>query len=308
MHLRISMKKTMTMIGILMLMMTLFTAGALALGQAKVTKSNAGIYKSTGAKSPAAKLKKNTVVKVIDESSKWIKVEYSGKSGYMKKADLKKIVSKAVAKYSNLAEGKSGASVKKLQARLASLGYLSKSGVTGKYGSATKAAVRKFQMFNSLSVSGKATVTMQKKLYSSTAKSKPSVSIVPWGSCGINAAFPNGSTAQIIDLSTGTRMNIYRLYGSNHCDVEPQTKADTAKLKAIYGGKWSWDSRGVLLIANGRHYAAAINSMPHGEERIKDNNYNGQFCLHLKDCKTHGSNKVNKEHQKNITKVYNYLR
>ena len=304
----------MALVCALLICGALMAPSALA-SMAKVSVKSAGIYKTAQSKKPAAKLKKGTKVRVLAAGKKWMKVRYKSKIGYMKRSSLKKIPQKKKAnngkkqaKYRTLREGSSGAAVKRLQARLAAKGYLSKSAVTGRYGSGTRAAVRKFQIFNSLSISGNASASMQKRLYSSSARAEPKVSIEPWSSCDIDSRFPNGSTAVIIDIATGTRIYIRRLYGSNHCDVEPRSKADTARLRAIYGGDWSWDSRGVLLIAGGKCYAAAINSEPHGQEAIAGNNYPGQFCLHLRGSKTHKSNRVNASHQANIAKVYNYFK
>ena len=46
--------------------------------------------------------------------------------------------------------------------------------------------------------------------------------------------------------------------------------------------------------------------MPHGDQTITDNGYDGQFCLHMIDSKTHGSDTVNTEHQKAIRMAYNW--
>ncbi len=231
------------------------------------------------------------------------------KNGYM---TVSKVKHKPAAKKTKtearkqLRAGNKGMAVKKLQQELAERGYLAKGSVSGQYGASTTRAVREFQMMNGLSVSGRATVSTQKKL--EDAGNKPGVSMDAWGKSDINRRFPShGGMATIVDLKTGARIRIRRLYGSNHCDVEPAEKSDTARLKTIYGGKWSWDSRGVLLIAGGKYYAAAINSMPHGEEISKTNGYPGQFCLHLHGSKTHGSGKVNVEHQANIRRVYDYF-
>lgn len=281
---------------------------------AKVKTKSARMYKSTKSKKTYKTLKKGTKVKVLKEGSKWIMVKVGSKTGYIQKKQLVKVkvtkkTTKPAAKLRTLKQGSKGTAVKRLQARLASGGYLKKSYVNGRYGSATAKAVRQFQLINGLSLSSKASVAMQKKLYSSSSKRKPSVSAASWGSSGINSRFPiHGGMATIVDVKTGTRIRIRRLYGSNHCDVEPATKSDTAKLKKLYGGKWSWNSRGVLLIAGGKTYAAAINSMPHGGQISRTNGYPGQFCLHLNNCKTHGSNKVNTAHQTNIRKVYNYMK
>ena len=49
-----------------------------------------------------------------------------------------------------------------------------------------------------------------------------------------------------------------------------------------------------------------INTMPHGDQTITNNGYDGQFCLHMLDSKTHGSDSVNSEHQKAIRMAYNW--
>jgi hypothetical protein len=44
--------------------------------------------------------------------------------------------------------------------------------------------------------------------------------------------------------------------------VEPANASDTAVLKRMYGGTWSWTARAVLLIAGGHYIAGAINACP----------------------------------------------
>ncbi len=61
------------------------------------------------------------------------------------------------------------------------------------------------------------------------------------------------------------------------------------------------------MIAGGRYYAAAMNSMPHGAQISRSNNYPGHLCIHLKDSRTHGTNLTNPEHQANIRKVIQYF-
>ena len=109
----------------------------------------------------------------------------------------------------------------------------------------------------------------------------------------------------IYDIRSKLTIRIKRMGGHNHADVEPATKADTAKLKSL-GHGYSWDSRPVILINNGKYVAAAINTMPHGDQTIHNNGFNGQFCLHLTGSKTHGSGKVNEEHKDSIKEAYNW--
>ena len=112
----------------------------------------------------------------------------------------------------------------------------------------------------------------------------------------------------IYDIDTGISVRIRRMWGHNHADVEPATAEDARRLLEIAGGQFSWDSHAVILIANGQYVAAAINTMPHGQQTLTDNRYDGQFCLHTTNSITHGSGRVNKEHAKAIERAYNWAR
>ena len=114
-----------------------------------------------------------------------------------------------------------------------------------------------------------------------------------------------GEYGYIYDIRSGKSIRIKRMGGHNHADVEPASRADTAKLKAISGG-YSWDSRPVILAANGKYVACAINTMPHGDQTITNNNYAGQFCLHMTGSTTHGTTTVNVNHQAAINQAYNW--
>ncbi|MBQ9010588.1 MAG: peptidoglycan-binding protein [Clostridia bacterium] len=70
--------------------------------------------------------------------------------------------------YILLKEGASGMEVRKIQARLAELGYYS-GGTDGLYGSTTTEAVKAFQRANGLSADGQAGAKTQTKLFSATA-------------------------------------------------------------------------------------------------------------------------------------------
>jgi len=111
----------------------------------------------------------------------------------------------------------------------------------------------------------------------------------------------------IYDIGTNQFIRVKRMGGSSHADVEPATKEDTAKLMSLSGG-FSWDSRACILIANGKYAACAINTMPHGEQTIKNNGFDGQFCLHMVGSKTHGSDSINSAHQEAIAKAYKWAR
>ncbi len=125
---------------------------------------------------------------------------------------------------------------------------------------------------------------------------------------GGSSILKRGGYAHLYDIDTGIIIRIHRLGGTNHADVEPATASDTAKLRRIAGGTFSWRSHAVVLIKGGRYIAAAINTMPHGEQTIKDNDFPGQFCLHMAGSLTHGSGVVNAEHQASIERVLRWAK
>ena len=117
---------------------------------------------------------------------------------------------------------------------------------------------------------------------------------------------PKDGYGMLYDIDTGIVLRIKRMGGHNHADVEPATAEDTEKLKALNGGAFGWESHACILYANGRYVACAINTKPHGQQTIMNNNYNGQFCLHMVGSITHGTHRVNACHQAAITTAYNW--
>jgi len=102
--------------------------------------------------------------------------------------------------------------------------------------------------------------------------------------------------ARIIDFDTGTSFMVQRRAGSLHADVQPMTAADSAVMKTIYGGKWSWRRRAILVEVRGHRIAASMNGMPHGAGAIANNDFSGHFCIHFRDSKTHSKDE-NLAHQ-----------
>ena len=267
-------------------------------------KTTCKLYSKISSKAKTRKVTKGRSVVVYDVKGKWCKVTVSGVKGYMLKASLTKAVKSKTTAIRTLRPGGSGSAVKKLQQQLARRGFISSRSVSGRYSGTTARAIRKYQMMAGLSVSGVATTSTIKKLFSSNSR-RPKVTKTRWSNYSVSKFYPDGALATIVDLNTGARMRVRRVGGHNHLDVEPAYASDTAVLKRLYGGNWSWDSRAVLLIVNGRYIAGAINGMPHGIEISRTNNFDGQICLHLYGSTTHGSGDSNSAHQSNIRRVYN---
>ena len=92
----------------------------------------------------------------------------------------------------------------------------------------------------------------------------------------VKSIFKVGSTATVIDVRTGLSFRVKRRGGSLHADVEPCTKEDTAIMKRVCGGSWTWNRRPIIVQAGGRRIAASMNGMPHGGQSISNNNFGGE--------------------------------
>lgn len=113
-------------------------------------------------------------------------------------------------------------------------------------------------------------------------------SLVDWSK--VNGIFKVGMVATVTDLDTGTTWQVKRMGGSNHADCEPLTAADSAKMKATWGGEWSWARRAIIVSVAGQKIAASQHAMPHASKTISDNNFPGHFCIHFLNSMTHGGN------------------
>ena len=199
----------------------------------------------------------------------------------------------------SLRKGATGTAVKTLQTNLKKLGFYT-AYVDGSFGSTTERAVKAFQKKYGLTADGVAGSATLKKIESAVASAssgKITTERLDWFNGGKNV-IPNGAVFQIKDVSTGLIFSARRQSGGNHMDAEPLTAEDTAILKKINGGTFSWRRRAVLVKYNGHVYAASIYSEPHGTNTILDNNFDGQFCLHFYGSKTHGTDRVDADHQK----------
>jgi len=139
----------------------------------------------------------------------------------------------------------------------------------------------------------------------------------------VEKIFARGDTATVYDILTGKSLKIKRTYGTNHADCETLTKEDTAIMKEIYGGKWSWDRRAVIVKVDGYEIAACMTGYPHagmdkyaanktiasrsgGYKRgtnldaVKNNGMDGVFDIHFLNSRNHYNNKVDPKHQEKI--------
>lgn len=117
----------------------------------------------------------------------------------------------------------------------------------------------------------------------------------------VNAILPKYSKFTVVDLETGMKFRVQRRAGSNHADVQPLTPKDTAIMKKIYNGKWSWKRRAIIVISEDGKIAASMHGMPHGGGALK-NNFPGHFCIHFYGSTTHRTNFMDLSHKLMILK------
>ncbi|WP_130611132.1 hypothetical protein [Cohnella abietis] len=116
------------------------------------------------------------------------------------------------------------------------------------------------------------------------------------------------SMFSVTDLETGLTFKVQRRAGSSHADVQPLTKEDTAIMKQIYNGRWSWKRKPIIVHSSQGRLAASMNGMPHGGDGIPDNDFSGHFCIHFQDSTSHKSNTPDPAHQLMIHKAAGNLR
>ncbi|MCM3573798.1 hypothetical protein M3172_11430 [Mesobacillus subterraneus] len=131
-----------------------------------------------------------------------------------------------------------------------------------------------------------------------TAKNKQ-IKMIQWEE--VNKILPRYSKFTVVDLETGMQFRVQRRAGSNHADVQPLTPKDTAIMKKIYNGKWSWKRRAIIVISEDGKIAASMHGMPHGGGALK-NNFPGHFCIHFYGSTTHRTNFMDLSHKLMILK------
>ncbi len=128
------------------------------------------------------------------------------------------------------------------------------------------------------------------------------VELVDWFNGG-SEALTKGTEATVIDVDTGLSFHVRRFGGHYHADSDPLTADDTAVLKQIAGGKWSWDRHAIWVKIGERYFAASMHCMPHMVDPSPGNNFGGHFCIHFLHSKIHETGKECPRHQAMVLKA-----
>lgn len=230
--------------------------------------------------------------------------------------------------------------LKKVQTALKNQG-LYKGKIDGIFGKLTNSAVKQFQQKNGLSATGTIDAATEAKITASAASAVPSrgaasaaktaagknakIEMLDWWK-EANKVFSIGTTAKVTDVGTGKSFKIVRTYGGNHADCEAATLEDSKIIKSIWGGSWSWSRRPIIIEIDGRRLAASMAAMPHAGvdsqpankildkrsqgygrgynlDKVKNNGMDGVFDVHFLNSRTHGTNRVDANHQKAVKKA-----
>jgi len=218
--------------------------------------------------------------------------------------------------------GDTGYMVSWIQEALKELGYYDGK-ISGSFGGLTEQAVRDFQHDQGMSrdgiVGGKTLSALREAVSGGTTSGSTGSQVVgkkdviyniDWFDykTAINNTFNIRKDAKATLQYVGTdklgqSFDIKIQSTGNHIDAEPLTKADTQVLCSIYGvsspSQLSYKRRPMLLTTS-TGYTVLVSIYPeeHGADTISGNGYDGQFCLHMHDSMTHGSDKEDPDHQK----------
>jgi len=300
---------------------TMPTPTALAERTGKVTATELNIRKS--ASSNGEKLctvKKGAKLTILDTKGDWYRVRFGKVTGYVAKqyvsvsgsssskssGDSGKTIASLGSAPKGSKPGDQGSHVTKLQQALTIAGYYNGK-VSGNYGELTEKAVKSFQKAKGLKADGIAGSGTIKALFNSsssasagsskTSVKKAKTEKLDWFKDGKNV-IPKDAVFTIKDVRSGRTFQARRWSGGNHIDAEPYKKEDTTTMKKCFGGSWSWDRRPILIQYKGRVLAASMNGMPHSTHgNVKNNNFEGVFCIHFYKSKTHGTDRVDALHQ-----------
>ena len=274
------------------------------------------------------KLYSGELVEILGSTGGWYKISYNGGTGYVSAEYVQEgappddippstndMLTKDLDIDTTLKVGSTGSKVKDLQTALNIQGFYSGE-IDGIYDSAVQSAVKAFQKAAGLDadgIAGNYTLATVYTLLDPIPKSQlnlkayddgSSIPIIKPSWSEANNLLPRRATFTVVDVRTGYTFRAIRTGGSLHADTEPATRVDTNIMFQAIGSKWSWARRPVWIVYNGVRMAASMNCQPHGFETIGGNDMTGQFCIHFVDSKTHGSNKVDADHQSCIDEAY----
>ena len=268
-----------------------------------------------------ANMKGGVEVTAYSIQDHWVKINYEGKTGYVRGDFI--TYSLPAGKYlTELHPGMRGQAVSTLQVALRKKGFFHVA-ANGVYGTATKAAVKKFQASVYLDADGVAGVQTLLLLFGpqdalkmwnnyrtemepQEPKQNGPVRLVDWFD-NMDGFMERFEPFEVIDVRTGIHWNMQRFGGYSalwHADVELMTKDDTEAMTKAWGGELNPSRRPVWVKIGDKYYAASLMGFVHNTDTISTNGMDGQVCLHFRGSKIHGSGRIDEAHQACIMEAF----
>ena len=121
----------------------------------------------------------------------------------------------------------------------------------------------------------------------------------------MDSCFTKYVKIRVIDIYSKREYFVKRMGGYNHADVQAIDAKNTKIFQEIYGGTWSWARRPVWVEIDGKFFAGSKNGMPHGFDILKTGE-GGHTCIHFLQSKTHGTKRVDPDHQACVKYAYDH--
>lgn len=194
--------------------------------------------------------------------------------------------------------------IRTLQKALISLNYLD-SAADGIYGSMTEKAVAAFQKEHKLTkdgIAGKQTLKAIEKALADgfrhqsaldaaepldgvdgkgIAPARDEIQLLNWYT-DIKPRLKSNAKLTVYDPASGLSWTLKVYSRGRHCDAEPLTLKDTQIMMKAFGDKHTWGPKGVYVcLPDGRWTIGATHNVPHLDNHLKDNGFDGVLCVHF---------------------------
>ena len=206
--------------------------------------------------------------------------------------------------YSTITAESEKSRIKLLQKALISMNYLNSHG-DGIYGSLTSKAVLAFQREHGIrddGIAGKQTLAAMETAYASgfkhqdtldgleelsdtdgviEAPAKSAIQLLHWYN-DIRGSLKSNAKLVIYEPESGLSWTLKLHSRGRHCSAEPLTMKDTQIMLKAFGGKNTWQQKGVyVLLPDGRWTVGATHSAPHMNGYITNNGFDGVVSVHF---------------------------
>ena len=161
----------------------------------------------------------------------------------------------------------------------------------------TSAAPTSGSVASAASTSGGSSSAVSASGTSASAASGSKTKSLDWYGEGYSLINKNKNIT-VYDLNTGVVWGAKYINGKNHADIIPASSSDAKKIASgnITG---SYVRRPVVVSIAGVNYAGSMYAVGHGETSYCDY-FKGVMCIHFTGSQTHGTQKVDADHQKAI--------